>query len=207
VQYADKTYRWVRLPVRSESPLPLHYQRLLALTESTNHLLPNPPTDEQLHRRRLAGNLHSIPFHPTLLPNQQYREPDEYSKQMLSAYARYAARHFKHLEDPNVPVTAVKLYRVTHGIVAAPQLASEISPLDPTLYLPFYQGEFDPDGRLKDPQDPFLYWLLPIYYDESRPGPDVRFRVPGQPGDKLVNCLSIHAGDAGPDLTGGDNLP
>jgi hypothetical protein len=34
--------------------------------------------------------------------------------------------------------------------------------VDPTLFWPYFQGEFDRDGNLKDPNDPYLYWLIPI---------------------------------------------
>ena len=28
--------------------------------------------------------------------------------------------------------------------------------------MPYFMGEFDADGKLKDPNDPYLYWLIPI---------------------------------------------
>jgi hypothetical protein len=43
VEYADKTYRWIKLPVRQESPIALHYQRGLALAEYTNNPMPRLP--------------------------------------------------------------------------------------------------------------------------------------------------------------------
>jgi hypothetical protein len=35
-------------------------------------------------------------------------------------------------------------------------------PYNASLYLPFYQGEYDKNGKLKDPTDPMLFWLVPI---------------------------------------------
>ena len=45
----------------------------------------------------------------------------------------------------------------------AEQWAEGLGPHDPTLYYPFYQGEYDPEGRLRTPRDnAFLFWLIPI---------------------------------------------
>ena len=35
-------------------------------------------------------------------------------------------------------------------------------PYNASLYMPYYQGAFDKDGKLIDPTDPMLYWLVPI---------------------------------------------
>ncbi len=43
VEYADKSYRWIKLPVRQESPIALHYQRGLALAEYTNNPMQRVP--------------------------------------------------------------------------------------------------------------------------------------------------------------------
>ncbi len=37
-----------------------------------------------------------------------------------------------------------------------------MSPEAPTLYLPYCQGDYTADGKLKDPDDPYLYWLIPL---------------------------------------------
>ena len=50
VQYADDTYREVKIPVRKESPVPLHYQRMLALTESTNQINGQPMSEPSFAR-------------------------------------------------------------------------------------------------------------------------------------------------------------
>jgi hypothetical protein len=197
MEYADNTRRWVKIPVRGESPVPLHYQRMLALTESTNQIDPMPLSEpdfnEKLHRRNYQGNLDNIPLHPLMPPSAQYRQPQPYSKMMISSYARFAARHFLHTEDPaNIPVTGVRIYRVTHMIIQPSDLAAGYSPLEETLYVPFFQGDFDPHGNLKNENDPYLYWLLPIYPQDYAE----RLRRPGAPPpthQKIVNCLEMHA--------------
>lgn len=204
MHYADDTYRWVKIPVREESPVPLHYQRMLALTESTNMVnaqpLNEPEFNEKLHRRRLAGNIKNIPLHPLMTPHNQYREPQAYSKRMISAYARFASRHFHHLDDPNVPVTSVRIYKVTHNIVLPSDLALGYSPIEKTLYMPYYMGEFDTAGKLLEPDDPFLYWLLPIFPENINEMPLMRLRAPGAaaPSNKIIDCLEIHGGDQAP---------
>jgi hypothetical protein len=207
MQYDDKTYRWVKLPVRNESPVPLHYQRLLALTESVNQINPVQPPEprfsEMIQERASTGRQLHVPLHPEMAANLQYREPLLYSKVMLSAYARFAAQHpqFANLENPGSKVKSMKIYRVTHKIINAQQLAAGISPLDKSMYYPFYQGDYDAEGNLINPQDPFLYWLIPIFYEESAPRPDMRFRSPAAALSNLmlVDTLAIHSGDKKPD--------
>jgi hypothetical protein len=70
--------------------------------------------------------------------------------------------------------------------------------LDPTNYMPFYMGKYDLDGRLLDPKDPFLYWVLPIVKvperypgDDSNPVPLTMTQLPG--ATKLLNFVEIHA--------------
>jgi hypothetical protein len=47
-----------------------------------------------------------------------------------------------------------------------PQLGG-ISPYHPSLYQPYYLGEFDSEGNLLKMNDPLLYWLLPIRFKEG----------------------------------------
>lgn len=92
-------------------------------------------------------------------------------------------------------VTRVKMFRVEHRVITPDQFleyqnsAVEAtrrgdrnpnlnvaarteggnSPFHPSLYFPYYLGEFDRAGELTNPQDPLLYWLLPIQYLPNRP--------------------------------------
>jgi hypothetical protein len=254
VQYADKTYRWIKLPVRQESPIALHFQRGLALAEYTNNPMPRlPPNDwekaemmrqldlmdayqgrrpvthedrerylassggwtfdhdtwEVISRRReqaaVANPLLAVP--QDFLPHLQYQEPQPTVKLFVQSYARHVARTSPHPENPEIPVESVRVYRVRHDLIAPNQLAEGIDPLDPVFYKPVYLGKFapdsnDPDGKPLDPQDPLLYWYVPMAYVPPNFGKD---RIPlyttrnRQPGDKFLDGVAIHAGDT-PDL-------
>jgi hypothetical protein len=43
-----------------------------------------------------------------------------------------------------------------------PNLVGGLSPFHPSTYSPYYLGEYDTEGVLVNPDDPLLYWLLPI---------------------------------------------
>lgn len=101
----------------------------------------------------------------------------------------------------NHRVTGMKMFRVEHRIIEAPQFlkydnpddlrAKErdpsyspsapiarggLSPYHPAVYAPYYLGEYAPDGTLKNPNDPLLYWLVPVQplpgADKNKPGYD-----------------------------------
>ncbi len=199
IQYADETARWVKLPNKGDFPLAINYQRRLSLAESTNQLMANPAGfDFRLDQRMRAGNERGIKMHPDIAPVFQLREPNPYSKGMLKTYARHVAHAYPHLEQSETPVTGVKVYRVIHTIPPARDFANGIDPLDETLYLPYYQGEFDPDGNLKDPQDPFLYWLIPILREDKpsvfRAGVGAA-RKADRRDYEIKDYFKIHAGD------------
>lgn len=111
---------------------------------------------------------------------------------MLPSYARHVAHEYSGPrtvggKTVNYTVTRVKMFRVEHRVVTPGQFlqyddptATEfkrlnptafpdtvrklgrVSPYHPVLYSPFYLGEFDTAGRLVNPDDPLLYWLIPI---------------------------------------------
>lgn len=183
----DFKYKWVKIPDREQSPVPLHHQRLLALTESTNQIFP-AVTDEYLqlkvNLRKEAKEMH---FHPGFPVAKQLQLPAPYSQEMVKAVARHMARLHPFLEnDPEYKFHSVKVYRVIHGILDPQHLAQGISPLDKTFYFPYYQGEFDEKGDLKDPDDPLLYWLIPIYRPNAKINPD-------NPDENVVDLLEDHA--------------
>jgi hypothetical protein len=208
--------RVVKIPNREDFPTRLSYQRRLAMTESTNQLeqVAQPILDVYAQRRVKAGLEHKppIPPHPDLPANFQFRPPTKHSQNMVASYARYAAGHYRHEKNPDLAVKSVKAYRVVHAIVSAQDFADPdhpLDPLDPTTYLAYYQGEFDIDGKMLDENDPFLYWLLPIY--RERPPFQVQgpFRVlrdteKARSKGKLRNYLDIHAGVPVSDDTEGE---
>jgi hypothetical protein len=186
VEFADGTSVRTKVIERDLYTTRLQYQRRLSLTEHTNQLQPPPAIETPMMRKIYAdrvqrGHIDGIPLHPFIPMSLQFREPVPMAKLLLSSYARYVARTTVHPTDPSQAVVGVKIYRVVHQILTAPEMAQNISPLDPVTHHVFYQGEFDPDGTLKpscfkaewretpesvgyEPiyQDPYLYWLIPI---------------------------------------------
>jgi hypothetical protein len=168
VKYEDGTHRWVTIPRREDYPLTLEYQRRLSFTESINQLHGPLSIPEDKRTARLeAAQKFGIPGHPVLADIFQYRVPLPYSKRMLEPYTRFIASHTPHPTDPTKKVTSVKVYRVLHVIQMPSNYTvqadgTRLDPIDPDSYLPYYHGEYTPEGKLKDPNDPFLYWLIPI---------------------------------------------
>lgn len=104
-------------------------------------------------------------------------------------------------------VTGMKMFRVEHRIIEATQFleydnpdqvrarerdpasappapVGRLSPYHPAVYSPFYLGEYAPDGSLKNPNDPLLYWLTPVQYQQSA--------IKGQP--TYTDWMSKYAG-------------
>jgi hypothetical protein len=179
---------------RHKDAVALTYQRILALTENVTHKT-TPPPDTEIYRdeygqtktrpapwfeRRvkyspqykervgdpLPANALKIPFHPHVpLPNQ-YEPPVPAVKTILQSYARHACRRH-HPEHPEWRVKSVKVYRVVHIIPPGALYLEGADPRDPEFYRPYFVGEFDADGHLLHPADPFLYWLMPIFRDAA----------------------------------------
>jgi hypothetical protein len=141
---------------------------------------------------------------------------------MLETYARHVARTTPHPTDPTLAVTGVKIYRVIHRILGADEFSRGLHPLDPTTYLAYYQGDFEPDGTLKATclfdewtptgyvvhhQDPYLYWIIPIVREQppepSAPEPRAFRTLLGKESSRPVtiqelrvrNYVKFHAGD------------
>ncbi|MBY0523997.1 MAG: hypothetical protein K2R98_11395 [Gemmataceae bacterium] len=167
VEYTDGSFQWVRLPthgIDDQDPLAVEFTRRLSLGESVNQLVPvgSVPLDMK-RRRQAAGNNFRIGKHPELPLDFQYRRPMESCIRLLPEYARYIGRAYPST-DPNVDVAGIKIYRVVHHMLEPRQMsAPHLKPTDPWTYFHYYQGEFTKDGELMDPDDPFLYWLIPIY--------------------------------------------
>jgi hypothetical protein len=219
IEYADHQHRWFKLPVRKESPVALHHQRMLALAESTNQPMGIPLTAEQIpeweeryhrpyqheswneiwERRQMGARTHpAIQLAADVLPGNQYSEPNDLAKKLLGSYARHVALTSPHPKYPQVPVVNVRVYRVTHQLISPGDLANGKDPLDPTTYLVYYMGKFDTKGELQDPKDPFLYWYLPIAVVDRRypePGTAIRVNAP-PPGGFVLNCVDLQTGDA-----------
>jgi hypothetical protein len=103
-----------------------------------------------------------VPFHPQIARDAQYQKPQLDAQRMYETYVRHVAK-VPHPDHPEWPVKSVKVYRVTHNIPLWTFFARGQDPQDPLLYLPFYMGEYGPDGSLMDADEPLLYWLLPMF--------------------------------------------
>jgi hypothetical protein len=157
---------WLELPRRPEDikdPLALSYYRRLALTEQTNQLIPpnqvivTPPSRNGAH----GPNGEPIPGHPELPANLQYRPPNDQTRYyVIPSFVRHVADAVT--DGHPERVAGIRLYRVEHRILGPQELLQHIDPYDPTRYSPYYQGEFDANGRIKNVEDPLLYWVVPI---------------------------------------------
>jgi hypothetical protein len=178
IEYQDHSFRWVKFPSRPDSPTPLHYQRMMGMCESTSGLgtMPKPEDfDESFRKRVTAGNVFptgEIPLRRDLMPQSQYYPPNDYSKAIMSSMARHVALYYQHPTDPTKPVIGVKIYRLSYSIIQPEALVKGSDPLDDKLKMPFYMGEYDPQGNrvyhddkgnsLPPEEDPFLNWVVPM---------------------------------------------
>jgi hypothetical protein len=161
VRYEDGSADWYKIPDRAQNALIQEYQRRLSLAESTNQLQPPAPVDAAIvEARRRAAVADGIPPYPGMDASTQRREPNPFSKEMVKNYARFIA-HLKARETGKT-VRSVKVYRVIHNLPRAQELAAGVDPTEKHFYYPYYQGEFTPEGDLLNPNDPYLYWLIPI---------------------------------------------
>ena len=187
-----KKFKWYKMPRRPrdvKDPLAQSYYRRLSLTENaaTITLFSRLPLSlqEEIKRRRFTmtpeWNMVSKEKQIPLSASDgnfdvQYRLPGEMvSDVILPAYVRHVAREFGTYSDETGrprAIVGIKVYRVLHTIIEPNVLIGDndpegkhfepLSPYAPTTYLPFYMGDFDKEGNLRDPGDPMLYWLIPI---------------------------------------------
>jgi hypothetical protein len=205
----EKDCEWIYIPRRQAhyvDPLGLSYYRLLSATENVaQYLQPNqaPLRVEQekvLARRALAAR----DFIPRKgwTDEQERRVPNELvTRQILPSYARHIA---KTLSDPNKKVRSVKIYRTLHMITLLNEfygydpvtgtIKAGTSPYDPTTYLPYYQGEYDANGKLLKSDDWLLYWLIPIVRDRELPATKEEYLRNGGFSYYYRDYVAEHAG-------------
>jgi hypothetical protein len=186
--------RWIKVPDMDEDGTPryamrLRYQRRLALTENAAKPMAAEPLEQRPEYFRLRDSQspepfeprgllgaqqiplalkRTVPYHPTWPLAGQYIRPDFHSKQLLGSFARHVTR-LPHPEHPGVRATSVKIYRVLHRTLLPTELGNGVAPNALPTYLPYYMGQYGPDGNLLKKydaeghliKDPFLYWLLP----------------------------------------------
>jgi hypothetical protein len=163
------------------------------------------PNDKDKDGRPRPAPLYLI-FEESLPLMNQYSEPIEFSRRLIASFARHIAHTYA---DPSNPIQAVRVYRLIHKLMTPRELSEGKDPLDPTSFTPFYMGKYSPDGKLLDPEDPFLFWHVPIIRVSKRypePGtyvgpPDspvptlsvFRFQASPEDPGKLLNFVEIHA--------------
>ncbi len=185
----DGQVRWVKLPEKRAplDPFQVEYYRRLSLTErvNSNENLANGPPPEVVQRRMSMAAVY--PLHPEAGMPQQYRMPDENARQFLASYVRHIADTYGTgrigSDQQPVPVKSIKVYLVQHRMMDQRQYSRHVDPYAKWTYLPFFLGDFEPSGKLIDPTDPMLYWIVPILREE-KPGGKAEVR----------NYVELHAG-------------
>lgn len=214
IKYKDGRVKWFKIPNRDKDPLSIHHTRLLSITESTCGTYPQAPED-YAHRteieqdRQAWGRVYHIPtedqnYIPMTI-NMQYQEAEPYAVEMIESYVRHVADEFPWLGDANNPVESIKVYRFRQTIISPLAMADNRSPLDKSLFVGYYEGEYDATGKMLhtedrldptthkqvDSKDRFRYWYMPIYYrrrDNQPMTPDTK------PEDEVLeDCLTRHA--------------
>jgi hypothetical protein len=195
---------WVNLPQRDQhyrDPLGLAYYRRLSITELVSVSVPSNLTlatfeknEAFLRRQAVAVRLDNpIPLTAEVDPIElQYRIPRvDIHRYLYPSYARHIAAEYS---TPQRRVVSMKLYRVEHRVVGMQAFLTKdengvaASPFNPLSFRPYFVGDFDPEGNLKNPQDPMLYWLTPIVANPNGGSPLDRQR----PG--YIDYMSKHAG-------------
>jgi hypothetical protein len=194
--------QWVVMPKRPadvKDPLGLTYYRRLSLTEqvargSPGLLIPTDAFEKSEMYVRRRNVTHIIPLHPFDEWATQYRLPQpEVARYILPSYGAHVI--LEHTTPEEAGKTTVKVYRLQHNMLSVEQFVKNADPYHPSTYRPFFLGEFgfvpDPDnpGKTKieliDPQEPMLYWLLPVLQRQV---------PPGDPNKKdYEDYLSVHA--------------
>ncbi|MFO0865504.1 MAG: hypothetical protein U0744_12790 [Gemmataceae bacterium] len=200
---------WLKLPDMDYAgnhnyPVSLVYQRILAITENaaSNETAPSlynssaqGPIPAPFYQKRLANTPSAlgmlgqvrpklaVPMHPDIPEAQQFTRPTIASHRLMQSYARHVAL----LPPPEADwkFQSVKIYRVLHVLPTIKAIVDGREPQDPLWFRPTYGGQYDADGNLLDPDDPFLYWVLPILRDD-------RTRM----NSTVRNWALKHAGDA-----------
>ena len=174
--------QWVKLPNREDSPVNLHYQRLLSVSESCNSIIQPVPPDTLTAVtlcRLTIGRIHGIPPLRGEPVSAQFQPPTDFSGKLTipSAVRHIAHKYTTSPDDPTARLVSIKFYRVRRSIIQPGAMARGLSPLDEALNYPFYLGEFFPNGENVNLfNDPYLYWLIPVYRDPRDDNPKTNLR-------------------------------
>jgi hypothetical protein len=209
-------YRWVVLPRRPadvKDPLGLTYYRRLSLTEQVARMYPGLAVQSEqfekseVRQRRAASGipLVAVSARDADQPVSQYRIPNpDIQRYVIPSYAQHVLMENTPDDDAVRLKTTVKIYRLEHRTLDVGEFTGvtqpnnhPIDPYHPATYRPYFLGEFgfvpDPNrpGKTKidliNPQEPMLYWLVPVLPrpEGAPPDPD---------GKDYLDFLSQHAG-------------
>lgn len=192
IERSDGEKVWYKMPRKPESrldPLAVEYFRRLSLSETANqNMMITGPTQTTIEKRVARSD---IPWDQSVtgIPlAAQYRVPQDNTRRWLSSYVRHIVEEFGGPEQ----IRSIRVYRVTHRMLNQKEFADGLDPFAPWTYWPYFLGEFTPDGRLAKPNDPMLYWLVPIV---RKPAGMLPIVGPGSgPPVDIVNYLAYHAG-------------
>lgn len=208
---AARECAWVMIPRRANDyvdPLGLSYYRRLSVTENVAQYqsVGGASTLAVEQQNILARRREAETFIPRAgWPDEQERRPPNelVTRQVLPSFARHLAWANRR---PDRAVRSVKIYRALHLIASVPQFRGSdapgkpkvpaLEPYNPTLYLPYFQGTFARDGRLVNPTDPLLYWLvptLPVRKDQPYPAGRAEYKKNGF-DYYYIDYVSRHAG-------------
>lgn len=168
IEYEDRSMRWYMMPHKDQFPTAINYQRRLSMTEYAHHAMVVHPEvlDRKQQLRWFVRD--KYPLHPVVPDALEFSEPGPSAKRVIQNYARYVANHDLFGDAPS-KVVRVRVYRLVHDILQAREIASREHPLDWYRFRPYYLGEFDAEGTLRTPNDPMLYWLVPIIKKDANP--------------------------------------
>ena len=193
---------WVTMPRRDtqwKDPLGQTYYRRLSLTENAVRTASDfsAATEDRVQARErrdqvALGLLPGVKRIPHAAPSYElefrwYAPPQaDVSRFLLPSFAKHLAAEYT---TPTHRVVNVKLYRAEHRIVTTQYFVTQkLSPFHPTLYRVYFLGDYTSGGQLVDPQDPMLYWLIPIM---PKPG---RLKLDEPGPDQFTDLLTEHAG-------------
>ena len=180
-------------PAQVKDPMAMSYYRRLSIAEHINigdpGISPNQNSD-MVQRRQLEGSIpQETPYHGNY--SRVHPPTWEQRRRLLPAYASRIAVEME--EEHGLPVKSMKLYRVEHRIVNpllwTDETIPERGPYHPTQYLPYFLGEYSPEGELLDPRAKMLYWLIPNLQQASG-----RFGEDSEKVSGYIDNLSKHAG-------------
>ena len=172
----EKVYatKWVVTPTRPgdvRDPLGVTYYRRLSISEQTARASPGLLVTTAAEQSELIERRRQHLAIPLSEENtfSQYRLPHpDISRYVIPSYASHVI--LQNTKDKDEAArTTVKMYRLEHVVMpvevftnARNEPNATTDPYHPVTYRPFFLGEFDARGTLLDPQEPMLYWLVPV---------------------------------------------